>query len=174
MIPTQPSNSSVPPVDAGQRIASFTAYADAQRAVDYLSDQGFPVENLSIVGSDLKQVERVVGRMTKLRAALMGAATGAWFGLLVGLLLAWLADSGTAVALIVLWGIVIGAVFGAVWGFLAHLFTMGERDFTTFGVTVPSRVDVLCTPEEAARASNLLAAMPERPAASQSRTTGAR
>ena len=61
----------------GQSIARFSSYADAQRAVDYLSDEDFPVEHLTIVGSDLRQVERVTGRLTKWKASrLSRAATG--------------------------------------------------------------------------------------------------
>ena len=33
----------------------FDKYEDAQRAVDTLSDQGFPVQNVLIVGTELKQ-----------------------------------------------------------------------------------------------------------------------
>jgi hypothetical protein len=147
----------------GQSIASFSTYADAQRAVDYLSDNGFPVENLTIVGSDLKQVERVLGRLTSWKAALAGAGTGAWFGALVGLLLSLFADTGTAVVVIILWGLLTGAIFGAVWGFIAHLFTFGQRDFATFGMTVATRYEVYSTADQAARAMEMLAGMPANP-----------
>ena len=36
----------------------------AQKAVDYLSDQQFPVQQVTIVGVDLMQVERVTSRLT--------------------------------------------------------------------------------------------------------------
>ena len=39
-------------------------YEDAQKAVDFLADHDFPVQNCLIVGTDLKQVERVTGRLT--------------------------------------------------------------------------------------------------------------
>jgi hypothetical protein len=146
----------------GQTIASFASYAEAQRAVDYLSDNGFPVENITIVGSDLRQVERVLGRLTKWKAALAGAGSGAWFGALIGLLLSLFADSGTAVVVILLWGLLYGAIFGAVFGFIAHLFTFGERDFSTLGLTVATRYELYCVPEHAARAGELLAHMPTR------------
>jgi hypothetical protein len=42
-------------------VARFDDYASAQRAVDRLSDDGFPVGKLDIVGSDLRLVERVTG-----------------------------------------------------------------------------------------------------------------
>jgi hypothetical protein len=47
-----------------QVIASFASYADAERAVDHLTDASFPVEYADIVGRDLRLVERVTGRMT--------------------------------------------------------------------------------------------------------------
>jgi hypothetical protein len=147
---------------SGVSVGAFSSYADAQRAVDYLSDNGFPVEHLTIIGSDLKQVEKVVGRMTKWKAALAGAGTGAWFGALVGLLLSLFADSGTEILIIIAWGLVYGALFGAVWGFIAHLFTFGQRDFATVGATVASRFDVYSAPEHADRALEMLSRISPR------------
>ena len=42
----------------------YNTYAEAQRAVDYLADEKFEVQNLAIVGTDLKSVERVLGAAT--------------------------------------------------------------------------------------------------------------
>jgi hypothetical protein len=52
--------------------------------VDRLSDSGFPVEHLQIVG--IRTVEQVTGRMTTGKAALYGAGSGAWLGILTGLI----------------------------------------------------------------------------------------
>src|SRR5215813_13299280 len=71
---------------AWNTVASYTTYEQAQAAVDKLSDERFPVENIEIVGSDLRLVEKVTGRLTRGRAAAAGAASGAWFGLFIGLL----------------------------------------------------------------------------------------
>jgi hypothetical protein len=77
----------VNPVHAAwNTVARFDDYGSAQRAVDRLSDDGFPVEQLDIVGSDLQMVERVTGRLTKWRAAAAGAVSGMWAGLLIGIL----------------------------------------------------------------------------------------
>ena len=70
--------------EARQTVASYPTYAEAQRAVDSLSDAGFPVEFVEIVGYDLRQVERVTGRLTTATATGAGAASGAWFGLFIG------------------------------------------------------------------------------------------
>ena len=61
---------------AWNTVARFDDYEAAQRAVDRLSDNGFPVEKLDIVGSDLRLIERVTGRLTKARAAGAGAVSG--------------------------------------------------------------------------------------------------
>ncbi|WP_344749993.1 general stress protein [Streptosporangium vulgare] len=66
-------------------LAGYDNYLAAQRTVDALSDAGFPVENVAIVGSDLKLEETVTGRMTNGRAALTGAGSGAAFGAVVGM-----------------------------------------------------------------------------------------
>ncbi|WP_338418198.1 general stress protein [Nocardioides houyundeii] len=55
-----------------QSLAVYGTYEEAQRAVDHLADAQFPVENCMIVGTDLKQVERITGRLTWGRVALAG------------------------------------------------------------------------------------------------------
>jgi len=72
---------------AWNTVGRFDDYESAQRAVDRLSDDGFPVEKLDVVGSDLQLVERVTGRLTTGRAASAGALSGLWAGLLFGILL---------------------------------------------------------------------------------------
>ena len=59
-----------------QSLAVYDDYAAAQKAVDFLSDKEFPVQNCMIVGTDLKRVERITGRLTTGRVALGGAALG--------------------------------------------------------------------------------------------------
>src|SRR5207245_7162368 len=63
----------------------FDGYQQAQRVVDYLSDNDFEVGNLAIVGTDLKSVERVTGRLTRGKVAIAGASSGLWIGLFVGI-----------------------------------------------------------------------------------------
>ncbi|MFY1693565.1 general stress protein [Plantactinospora sp. WMMB782] len=110
-------------------VAAYQEYQSAQYAVDFLSDNGFPVERAAIVGTDLTLVETVLGRMTTGRAALAGAATGAWFGLFIGLLFGiFTVGNWWAVILV---GLAIGAVWGAIFGAIAHAMTGGRRDFTS-------------------------------------------
>src|SRR4051812_41114048 len=104
---------------ARRTVAAGAKYEDAERAVDWLSDQGFPVERVSIVGTGLRSVEQVLGRVTTGRAAAMGAAQGAWLGLLFGLLFG-LFFSGAAFFGVVLYGLVAGILWGSVWGGLTQ------------------------------------------------------
>ena len=53
-------------------LRSVPAYAEAQALVDQLSDAGFPVERVRIVGTGLRSVEQVLGRMTTGKAAVRG------------------------------------------------------------------------------------------------------
>src|SRR3954465_11598244 len=78
----------------GVQVGSYDGYEQAQAAVDYLSDEKFAVENVTIIGSDLRMVERVTGRLTQGRAVAAGAAGGAWWGLFVGLLLGIFSTNG--------------------------------------------------------------------------------
>ncbi|WP_006243371.1 general stress protein [Mycolicibacterium tusciae] len=136
-------------------IASYRDYTQAQRAVDYLSDAEFPVENLRIIGHGVTTVEAVIGRMTKGRAALMGASSGAWWGLLIGLLLAMFAV-GTAWFGVMVAGLLAGAVWGAIFGFAGHWATRGRRDFTSVSTLAAERYDIVCTPALTAKAATLL------------------
>lgn len=127
---------------AWNRVSTFDSYEAAQAAVDTLSDEGFPVENLDIVGSDLRLVERVTGRLTKGRAAAAGAASGAWFGLFIGLLVG-LFTTGPVWLGLILGGLLIGAAWGGVAGFVGHAATGGRRDFSSRKTLVAMRYDVI-------------------------------
>lgn len=148
------------PRASGEVVATYPTYAEAQRAVDHLSDARFPVEALSIVGSDLRLVETVLGRMSWGRAALGGLAAGAWFGLFVGLLLGLFASSTQGWLSLMLWGLFYGALFGVVFGLVSYAFTGGRRDFVSTQSLVAGSYAVLATPEQAAPARALLADLP--------------
>ncbi|WP_226961545.1 MULTISPECIES: general stress protein [Streptomyces] len=137
-------------------VGSYPDYPRAQRAVDFLSDNRFPVERTAIVGTDLRMVETVLGRLTRGRAAGAGAGAGAWFGLLVGLLLSLFAESGASVVLLILSGVVYGAIFGAILGFVGQAMTGGQRDFASRSRIVAAHYDVVADEEVAEEARNQL------------------
>lgn len=147
-----------PTLPQGTEVASFRSYLEAQQAVDHLSDEAFPVEHVSIVGTDLHLVERITGRLTYARVAGAGAMSGAWFGLLVSLLLVLFTPSGQGVPLLA--GILIGAAFGILFGLVSYAFTGGKRDFTSSSQVVAGRYAIICAVEHAAKARELLRAEP--------------
>ena len=110
-------------------LGRYGTYEEAQKAVDYLSDHEFPVQNVLIVGTDLKQLERVTGRLTRGRAAVGGLVSGAWLGLFVGMIFALLDTSSSAGYSSILATIAFGALFGLVWSLIGYQLTRGPRDF---------------------------------------------
>jgi hypothetical protein len=123
-------------------VARFDDYEAAQRAVDRLADDGFPVDKLDIVGSDLRLIERVTGRVTTVRAAAAGALSGLWVGLLIGALLT-LFTTGHGWLSVVLAATGFGAFWGMVFGFVAHAATRGHHDFSSVRGLVATRYDLI-------------------------------
>ena len=144
-----------------QSLGVFDKYADAQKAVDYLSDNEFAVENVLIVGTELKQVERVTGRLTWGRVLLAGAGSGVWFGLFIGLLLSLFSD-GSSFAAAVLGGIVLGVIFFVISAAAGYAATRGQRDFSSVQKVVATKYEVLVEHKFLARGQELLAKMPGR------------
>lgn len=144
-------------LDYPMSLGVYDSYAEAQKAVDYLSDHEFPVQNVLIVGTDLKQVERVTGRLTRGRVALGGALSGAWLGAFVGLIFSLFEDSETLLR--ILSTVIFGAIFGLVWAMIGYAFTKGQRDFTSVSQVVATKYEVLTEHKYVQQARDLLAKM---------------
>ena len=134
----------------------FEKYEDAQKAVDTLSDNQFPVENCLIVGTDLKQLERVTARLTWGRVALGGLLTGIWLGLFVGLILSLFSRPTSAVTLLLSTALY-GAVFGLIWSLVGYAFTRGVRDFSSVSQVVATRYEVFVEHKVAQQGRDILA-----------------
>jgi hypothetical protein len=141
-----------------QSLGVYDKYEDAQKAVDFLSDNEFPVENCLIVGTDLKQMERVTGRLTTGRVALGGLLSGIWMGLFVGLIFSFF-GTGNAVG-IILSTVAFGALFGVIWALVGYAATRGQRDFSSVSRIVATRYEVLVEHKHAARGRELLTRLP--------------
>ena len=141
-----------------QSLGVYDKYEQAQRAVDFLSDHEFPVENCMIVGTELKQVERVTGRLTTGRVALGGLLSGVWMGLFIGLIFSFFGTGG-ATAIIVA-TVAFGALFGVIWALVGYAATRGQRDFTSVSQVVATRYEVLVEHKFAENARQILARLP--------------
>jgi hypothetical protein len=142
-----------------QSLAVYDKYADAQKAVDFLSDHEFPVQNCMIVGTDLKQVERITGRLTNGRVAAAGGLSGLWLGLFVGLIFSFFGKDAAIVPMMLSTAL-LGAVFGATWGLVGYLATRGQRDFSSVSAVVATRYEVLVEHKHLAAAQELLRQLP--------------
>lgn len=141
-----------------QSLAVYDDYVAAQKTVDFLSDSKFPVEQCMIVGTDLKRVERITGRLTYNRVALGGALSGVWLGIFVGLLFSFF-TKGNAIAQIASTA-VLGLFFGIIWAVAGFAATRGQRDFSSVTSVVATKYEVLVEHKSAAQARELLAKLP--------------
>ena len=133
-----------PQMPTGTEVASYQTYAQARAGVDYLSDNGFDVSSITIVGTDLHLVERVRGRLTIARASLSGASSGALWGALIGMLM----SAGQRVGGTGGWvvsGIVVGALVGMALAALAFIIRGRNRDLVSSQQVVAVRYAVLAS-----------------------------
>ncbi|AUH69498.1 DUF4199 domain-containing protein [Gordonia sihwensis] len=144
----------LPTPPKGWPVGSYDTYAQAQRAVDYLSDNEFQVDNLTIVGVDLMQVEKVLGRLTWGKVIAGGIGSGAWLGLFFGALVSLVVGTSWTP---ILFGVLAGMVFGLISAAIPYAATRGQRDFTSTMQLVAGRYDVLCDPRTAEQARDMLA-----------------
>ena len=143
-------------------VAAYPSYAGAERAVDWLSDQGFAVEHLAIVGKGLRSVEKVQSRMTGGRAALIGAGQGSLIGVLFALLFG-IFFNGPAFGGLLAYSVIVGGLFGAGFGAIAYESNSGgQRDFVSDTGIEADRYEDQVDEGVADEAQRLLAAMPGR------------
>ena len=152
-LPTRPT---------GWPVGSYDNYAQAQRAVDYLAENNFPLPDITIVGVDLMLVERVTGKLSWSRVVSTGIASGAWFGLFVGLLLSIFDGQGVGIVPILV-GIAAGIVFGLIFASVGYASNRSRRDFQSASQLVAGRYDVLCQHQTAEKARDLIAKFSMRP-----------
>jgi len=131
-----------PSIPKGDVVGSYETYPEAQQAVDKLAHAQLDVSLVSIVGSDLKTVERVTGRLTWGRVAGAGAASGAWFGLFFGLLITLFSVTINFIAITIA-AIGIGAGFGIIFGLISYAITRRTRDFTSTHQVLASKYEVI-------------------------------
>ncbi|HPM52171.1 MAG TPA: hypothetical protein PK282_08050, partial [Rhodoglobus sp.] len=117
-------------------------------------------KQLSIIGNDLKTVERVTGKLTYGRAALAGAASGAWLGLFFGLLLTIFGPVSTQSLTLVGAALIIGAGFGMIFGIVTYAINRRRRDFTSTHQVIASNYQIIIDPELTAKAQQTLAEHP--------------
>ena len=115
-------------VPRGEVLATFEHYPEAQELVNILMTGGVPPRAVSIVGTDVAVVERVIGKMGYGRAALSSAISGSWLGVLAGLVFVIFSPTDFVTPLV--GGLFIGAGLGMVVGMV--LYTLGRGPSKNF------------------------------------------
>jgi hypothetical protein len=155
---------SIAPMPASSRtrrtVTTVDSYEAAERAVDWLSDKNFPMQHVAIVGTGLRYVEQISGRVTTSSAALTAGGQGAMIGLFWGLLfgLFFTLDTGSFFGVLA-FSVLVGLLFGALFGALAHYYTRGRRDFSSEAQTRADRYEVQVDAGFADVAEQMLAGM---------------
>ena len=161
--PSMPSiaaaNTSLFKLEYPQSVGIYGTYEDAQRAVDHLADNKFPVANLAIVGTDLKLMERVTGRRSWGSVLSQGVMSGISTGLMVGLFILILSPSNNFFVQLLL-ALAIGITIGVVFAALGYAMSRGRRDFTSVSQTVANKYEILCEHKVAPQARDLLVQVP--------------
>jgi hypothetical protein len=142
-----------------QSVGIFNSYPEAQKAVDYLADEKFPVQNLAIVGTELRSVERVLGRRSWSTVLSSGVSSGISTGLLVGLVML-IFTRPTSVVVLLLTCLAMGIAIGLAFAAVGYAMTKGKRDFTSVTQTVATKYEVLCEHKVAAQAREMLQQRP--------------
>ena len=145
-------------VPTGDVLGTYDTYPEAQAIVDHLAKADFPVAQVSIVGNDLKSVERVTRKLSWSRAALEGALSGAWFGLFIGLVFSFFTPptAGFGIGFFVA-AVLIGAAFGLFFRLVTYAIGRRSRDFDSTKQVLASNYQILVPSDLTARAKQIIA-----------------
>lgn len=127
----------------GEVVGQFKNYLEAVKVVEKLVENGFPARLISIIGSDLKTVETLRGKLGFGRVALSGAVTGSWIGLFLGLLIGVTSTTEEIVLSNISAGIVIGAGVGMLLNVIRFSLTRNKRSFISAQAVVAKKYDVI-------------------------------
>ena len=142
-----------------QSVGIFATYDEAQQAVDFLADKHFPVENLCIVGTDLRSMERVLGRRNWGTVLGQGVQSGLSTGLMVTFLM-WIFMPNSNFMVLFASALVIGVLIGIVFAALGYWMSQGKRDFTSVTQTIATRYELLSEHKVSGQARDMLASLP--------------
>jgi hypothetical protein len=128
-------------------------------------ENNFPARSVSIVGTDLKTVESIKGKLGYGRVSLSGALTGSWLGMFFGLIFG-ASGAGTEAVLLtnVAAGVVIGAGIGMLINVIRFSLTKNRRGFISGQMVVAKKYEVVVPSEQLELAKKAVsAAKPKTP-----------
>ena len=136
-------------------VAKFDTYAEAVDFVDQLIRHEFPAPMVAIVGSDLRSVERVRGKLSYGSVALRGAIAGSWVGLILGMFLGQPTTGGSTGSPL---GavIVISAGVGMLINIVRFSLSRNRHEFSSASAVIAARYDVVVPHPLAGRAQQAM------------------
>ncbi|MFV0319020.1 MAG: general stress protein [Microbacterium sp.] len=124
----------------GEAVARYPDYEAAQKAVSRLIAAEVPARDIAIVGTGLRSVERVTGRLGYATAARSGAINGLLLGLLFSVFLVIGSPSVPIQAFI---GVMfVGIALGMLMSIITYSFVRRRRDFASAMQVVADHYDV--------------------------------
>ncbi len=140
--------------ETGQTVASFPAYDAAQKAVSQLIAGDVPAKHIAIVGTGLRSIERVTGKLGYATAA----RTGAINGLLLGLLFSAIFVIGTPSPPIQLFVgvLIVGIAIGMLLSLITFAIVRRRRDYASVAQVVAEQYAVTVSSENVHRAREIL------------------
>lgn len=153
--------------EVGEKIASFPTYEQAQKAVSSLIAAEVPARDIAIVGSGLRSIERITGKLGYATAARSGALNG----LMLGLLFAFIFVLGTPTAQIsaFIGVLLIGMALGMLLSLGTYSIVRRRRDFASVMQVAADHYDVCVAATSVHKARGVLG-----PTGTSARTTVSR
>jgi len=126
--------------EVGEKVASFPSYEQAQKAVSSLITGEVPARDIAIVGSGLRSIERITGRLGYATAARSGALNG----LMLGLLFAFIVVLGQPTVQISLFlgVLLVGMALGMLLSLGTYSIIRRRRDFASVMQVTADHYDV--------------------------------
>ncbi len=148
--------------EIGETVASFPTYEGAQKAVSALIAADVPARDIAIVGSGLRSIERVTGRLGYATAARQGAINGLLLGLFFSAIFV-LGNSAVPVSAFV--GVLfVGVALGMLMSIGAYAIVRRRRDFASVMQVVADHYEVTVLPTSIHRAREVMGPMSAPPA----------
>ncbi|WP_314453197.1 general stress protein [uncultured Microbacterium sp.] len=140
--------------DVGEKIASFPTYEQAQKTVSSLIAGEVPARDIAIVGSGLRSIERITGKLGYATAARSGALNG----LMLGLLFAFIFVLGTpTVQISAFVGVLlVGMALGMLLSLGTYSIVRRRRDFASVMQVAADHYDVCVAAGSAHKARGIV------------------
>lgn len=143
-----------PAPEVGETVATFRQYEGAQKAVSKLIANDVPARDIAIVGTALRSIEKVTGRLGWAQAAWQGALNGVLIGLLFSaVMVIWAPGASMAVIGGVL---LMGVAFGMLLRVVSYTIVRRRRDFASVMTVAADHYEVAVAQAHSAAARRLL------------------